>query len=152
MIKASRERGRVLLTGAGVAVFLLSACAKSTPTAGPSSPASSPPAASPSASPSSSPSASPSPTGVALQLGTRAIMGIGTVLTNGKGFTLYHLTTDSSSMTTCTGGCAQTWPPLLTTSGKTPSLSGVSGKFGTLTRPDGTVQGGMNGSCGCGTW
>ena len=67
-------------------------------------------------------------------------MGIGTVLTDGKGFTLYHLTTDSSSMTTCTGGCAQTWPPLITASGMAPSLQGVSGKFGTLTRPDGTVQ------------
>jgi predicted lipoprotein with Yx(FWY)xxD motif len=59
-------------------------------------------------------------------------MGIGTVLTDGKGFTLYHLTSDSNSTTTCVGGCASTWPPFITKNGAVPALKGLKGKFGTL--------------------
>lgn len=38
-----------------------------------------------------------------------------TVLTNTKGMTLYYYTPDTSQSTACTGGCAQNWPPLLST-------------------------------------
>lgn len=79
------------------------------------------------------------------QIGTRSIPGVGTVLVNGEGFTLYHLPTDTSTKTTCTGGCAQVWPPALTTSGNPPSSPGVAGKFGTLMRPDAGVQITFNG-------
>src|SRR5262249_57164260 len=37
-----------------------------------------------------------------------------TTLTNSQGRTLYYRTTDTPSASTCTGGCASTWPPLLT--------------------------------------
>jgi len=38
----------------------------------------------------------------------------GKVLATSAGRTLYLLTLDGHNKSTCTGGCAQTWPPLLT--------------------------------------
>jgi predicted lipoprotein with Yx(FWY)xxD motif len=73
-------------------------------------------------------------------IATRAIPGIGTVLVDSQGLTLYRLTTDTSTKTTCTGSCAQLWPPLLTTSGTPTSPPGVSRRFGTLMRPDAGSQ------------
>jgi predicted lipoprotein with Yx(FWY)xxD motif len=35
------------------------------------------------------------------------------VLTTGNGMTLYYDTNDTALNATCTGGCAQTWPPFL---------------------------------------
>src|SRR5215469_14209269 len=35
------------------------------------------------------------------------------VLTNDQGMTLYYLDTDTPARSTCTGGCASIWPPLL---------------------------------------
>jgi predicted lipoprotein with Yx(FWY)xxD motif len=35
------------------------------------------------------------------------------VLTDAKGMTLYYLITDTPTRSTCTGGCTQIWPPLL---------------------------------------
>jgi predicted lipoprotein with Yx(FWY)xxD motif len=45
------------------------------------------------------------------------------VLTDAQGMTLYYLATDSSTHSTCTGGCAQVWQPLL--SGGAPTSSGA---------------------------
>ena len=57
------------------------------------------------------------------------------------GVTLYHLTTESGGSIQCTGSCAGTWPPLLESGGALPGESaGVTGKLGTITRPDGKVQ------------
>jgi predicted lipoprotein with Yx(FWY)xxD motif len=142
MFTALQKRARAFGISAGAAAILLSACGgQAANRAGaPSSPAA-PVPTSPAASPSApAPSLSP-----ALKIGTRNIAGVGLVLDNGKGFTLYHLTTDSSSMTTCTGGCSQTWPPLLAANGKAPVEHGLMGTFGTLTRPDGSIQVTFNG-------
>lgn len=61
-----------------------------------------------------------------------------TVLTTPAGRTLYYFTADSPTKVACTGGCAQTWPPLLATSatpmaspslpGKLTVLDGANGK------------------------
>ena len=40
--------------------------------------------------------------------------GIGTILADSDGNTLYLFTNDESSMSNCSGGCAGAWPPLLT--------------------------------------
>jgi len=67
-------------------------------------------------------------------------MGVGTVLRTSKGLTLYQLTRDSSTMSTCFGGCAQVWPPLLLPKG----FDGVTGDglkgFSTIARPGGGKQ------------
>jgi predicted lipoprotein with Yx(FWY)xxD motif len=87
----------------------------------------------------------PAAGGGTTQIGTRSIPGVGAVLVNTEGLTLYRLTTDTSTKITCTGDCAQTWPPLLSTNGKAPSSPSVGGQFGTLTRPDAGVQITFNG-------
>ena len=56
-----------------------------------------------------------------------AIGGVSTrVLTNDQGMTLYYLDTDTPARSTCTGGCASIWPPLLSSEvpSTEPSLPG----------------------------
>jgi predicted lipoprotein with Yx(FWY)xxD motif len=60
-----------------------------------------------------------------------------TVLTNGKGLTLYWFAPDTPVRSVCTGACAQYWPPL---TGPATAGPGVTGRLGTITRPDGSKQ------------
>jgi predicted lipoprotein with Yx(FWY)xxD motif len=70
-----------------------------------------------------------------------AKIGGATVLTNGKGFTVYWFAPDTHTMSHCNGACAQSWPPV-----KGPATaSGVKGKFGTIKRADGSTQATYNG-------
>ena len=59
------------------------------------------------------------------------------VLTNAAGFTLYWFAPDTSTTSKCTGTCATYWPPV---KGPASAGAGVTGKLGTITRTDGTVQ------------
>ena len=56
-----------------------------------------------------------------------------TVLTDAKGMTLYYWTKDTANQSTCTGGCASKWPPLLASGSGTPTsatqLSGTLSAF-----------------------
>jgi predicted lipoprotein with Yx(FWY)xxD motif len=63
----------------------------------------------------------------------------GMVLTGPNGMTLYTHAGDSATSSTCTGSCATAWPPL-TVTGQPTAGTGVTGKLGTLTRADGTIQ------------
>jgi predicted lipoprotein with Yx(FWY)xxD motif len=83
--------------------------------------------------PTSPPSPGPS-AGTVLK--TTTINGT-TVLTNGKGFTLYSFAPDSASRSVCNGACAQYWPPV---TGAATAGPGVTGKLGTITRSDGSKQ------------
>ncbi len=66
---------------------------------------------------------------------------LGAVLVGPNGLTLYTHAGDSSTASTCSGGCAAAWPPLTGTSGSSATGgTGVSGAFGTLLRTDGTSQ------------
>ena len=71
-------------------------------------------------------------------IGTRKT-SLGTVLVNSSGLTLYWFANDSTSASTCTGACASAWPPVI---GTPHPASGVtlSGKFGTIKRPDGSLE------------
>jgi len=60
-----------------------------------------------------------------------------TILTNSQGMTLYYRTTDTASASTCTGGCASTWPPLLT-SGSPVAASSLPGALSSLSDANGT--------------
>ncbi|HEV2456735.1 MAG TPA: hypothetical protein VGS80_00095, partial [Ktedonobacterales bacterium] len=60
-----------------------------------------------------------------------------TILTDGQGMTLYYRTTDTASSSTCTGACANTWPPLLTASAPT-TASPLSGTLSALSDANGT--------------
>jgi predicted lipoprotein with Yx(FWY)xxD motif len=93
----------------------------------------------------SSSSASPygggsSPATGMMTVGTDKVPGIGTVLDDAQGLTLYHLTTETGGKIECTGSCATAWPPVLVT-GSLPKATGtLTGTFGTVKRPDGTTQ------------
>ena len=65
---------------------------------------------------------------------------LGTFLVDAKGRTLYLWDADKGSMSTCTGACAQAWPPLTTTG--TPKASGAvkSSLLGTTKRSDGSRE------------
>src|SRR5205823_10078710 len=65
-----------------------------------------------------------------------ATIGGATVLTNGKGFTLYSFAPDTSTKSNCNGACAQNWPPVHGSA----TAAGVNGTFGTIKRSDGSVQ------------
>lgn len=77
------------------------------------------------------------------------VKGLGTVLVDGQGFTLYlFVPDDHSSHSLCTGICAVEWPPLILPKGTRrpragrgvdPSLLGIT------TRTDGSVQVTYNG-------
>jgi predicted lipoprotein with Yx(FWY)xxD motif len=56
---------------------------------------------------------------------TRKISGLGTVLVNAKGRTLYVFANDKQSRVTCTGSCASFWHPLKTTATK-PKAGGAA--------------------------
>jgi predicted lipoprotein with Yx(FWY)xxD motif len=75
-----------------------------------------------------------SSSGTALK--TASISGA-TVVTNAEGFTLYWFAPDTATKSNCNGGCAQIWPPV---TGPATAGSGITGKVGTITRSDGTVQ------------
>jgi predicted lipoprotein with Yx(FWY)xxD motif len=69
----------------------------------------------------------------------RADTGLGTVLVDAEGLTLYGLTDDTDGVPTCDGACADAWPPLTVDgpdlpAGLDPSL------FSVVERSDGTFQ------------
>lgn len=81
------------------------------------------------------------PTTGSAQLSTSTVEGLGAVLTDAAGHTLYRYAKDSAkpSRTACVGACEQAWPPLL--SGTPVPASGVDAQLiGQVTRPDGQRQ------------
>lgn len=51
---------------------------------------------------------------------TTAESEFGEILVDADGFTLYGFTNDTDGVPTCTGGCAETWPPLFVDSEELP--------------------------------
>ena len=64
----------------------------------------------------------------------------GKILFAGRGRVLYTFARDRGGRSSCSGACAQAWPPLLT-KGAPKRLTGVNAKLlGTTRRSDGTLQ------------
>lgn len=82
-------------------------------------------------------SAAPSTGGIEV---TVSHTGAGDALAGPNGKTLYTNANDTSDTSTCTGGCADAWPPLLGDGADVALGDGVSGTFGTVTRVDGGKQ------------
>jgi predicted lipoprotein with Yx(FWY)xxD motif len=59
---------------------------------------------------------------------TRKIKGLGTVLVNSRGLTLYMFVPDKRKKVTCKGGCAVVWPPLKLKPGQKPTAGGSARK------------------------
>jgi predicted lipoprotein with Yx(FWY)xxD motif len=66
--------------------------------------------------------------------------GLGKILVDSNGRTVYLFEKDTGSKSTCSGACAVQWPPV-TTKGKPTVGSGLTSlKVGTTARADGTEQ------------
>jgi predicted lipoprotein with Yx(FWY)xxD motif len=121
-VTIGRTRSIRTLAIVSIAALTFSACAKTaTPSSGDGS----------------------APTGGSITVGARSVSGIGTVLVDASGSTLYYLKTESAGTIKCTGSCADNWPPLVLPAGTTSATagSGVDGsKLGTIARPDGSTQ------------
>lgn len=64
------------------------------------------------------------PAAGAVQISTRTLPGLGSVVVNAKGQTLYVFSPDKAKKVTCVGACAAVWPPLALSSGQKPGVSG----------------------------
>lgn len=76
-------------------------------------------------------------------LRTASVGGVGTVIVDGQGYTLYLFEPDNHSSSTCTGSCAAAWPPLLLSGGVAAPRAGsgaLPALLGTARRSDGSVQ------------
>lgn len=51
--------------------------------------------------------------------------GLGSVLVNSQGLTLYTFVPDARTKVTCVGSCASVWPPLQLASGQTAAAAGT---------------------------
>ncbi|MGH9917964.1 MAG: COG4315 family predicted lipoprotein, partial [Nitrososphaerales archaeon] len=60
----------------------------------------------------------------AVEVSTRNVKGLGTILVNSKGFTLYMFVPDKREKVTCFSTCAAIWPPLFVPKGGTPVAAG----------------------------
>ncbi|WP_104082747.1 hypothetical protein [Cryobacterium sp. Y11] len=72
--------------------------------------------------------------------------GLGTIVVDNAGMTLYVFDKDvaDSGTSTCEGECLVKWPPVVAES-DTPTVDGVTGTVGVITRSDSTKQVTLNG-------
>lgn len=73
----------------------------------------------------------------------REVPGLGQIVVDGKGYTLYMYAPDHQGPSTCTGFCAQQWPPLVLPQGVDRPLAGPGVKsalLGTVRRANGQLQ------------
>lgn len=95
-------------------LLLIVAACSSGPAASSAAPPTDPPASEPA--PASEPPASEPPASEPPASGTGlavAESGLGQIIVDGAGLTLYGFTPDEGGTPTCYDGCAQAWPPLL---------------------------------------
>jgi len=132
---------RILISSLSIIMLVLSACASATPTA----------TAMPVAAATMAPTATMAPASTAtmmvpatpsspatVNVGQNATLG--SFLVDSKGMTLYIFTKDTPNTSTCSGGCAEKWPALLTNGAPVAGTGVTASMLGTTTRSDGTVQ------------
>jgi predicted lipoprotein with Yx(FWY)xxD motif len=75
-----------------------------------------------------------------------ASSSLGQIVVDAQGRTVYFFDKDTanSGKSNCSGQCLQKWPAVTATS-DSPSVDGVTGQVGTITRDDGTKQVTLNG-------
>lgn len=129
----------------GMTLLAISACgnaatAASAPTATPSVPTAT---ATPTAAPPTAPAtATPQAAVTTLSVGHT---GLGAILVDGKGLTLYLFEADKGSTPSCYGACATNWPPFLAKGAVTVSGGASMAMVGTATRNGGAMQVTYNG-------
>ena len=128
---ANSRTAKFRAVGAGTLVgvaLLLAACGSSSSSSGAS------PAAT---STSSSTSTAAAATGIAIS----AVKGAhGTYLVGASGRALYLWAADSNGQSSCSGSCAQVWPPVVAKGTPVASGGAMAADLGTITRADGIKQ------------
>jgi predicted lipoprotein with Yx(FWY)xxD motif len=71
---------------------------------------------------------------------TAGVSGLGTVLVDSEGLTVYMFAKDDGTVSSCYGACAQGWPPVIAEGKPTAGEGAMSSQLGTTKRKDGTVQ------------
>jgi predicted lipoprotein with Yx(FWY)xxD motif len=66
--------------------------------------------------------------------------GVGPILVDASGFTVYDFHKDTGTTSACYGACAGVWPPVLTDGAPRASQGASAAQLGTTKRKDGTVQ------------
>ncbi|MEV8097991.1 SCO0930 family lipoprotein [Kitasatospora sp. NPDC085879] len=76
------------------------------------------------------------------QLSVRVDEKLGSVLTDGQGFTLYRFDKDTAKppASNCSGTCATTWPPVVNDDSTSAGTGVDASKLGEITRADGSRQ------------
>lgn len=105
-------------------VAVTSGCGSSSSSSTNSNPAAAAPTTSATSPQSSSPGASSSAPAGAARISTGTVPGLGSVLVNAQGRTLYIFAPDKHSKVTCVSACAAVWPPALLASGQKPLAAG----------------------------
>jgi predicted lipoprotein with Yx(FWY)xxD motif len=68
------------------------------------------------------------------------IGGLGNVLVDSEGMTVYLWTVDKGTASSCYGGCEAAWPPVIAKGKATAGEGAMSSDLGTTKRKDGTMQ------------
>jgi len=71
--------------------------------------------------------------------------GLGSILVDSTGRTLYLFKADVGARSSCAGACATAWPPLLATGMPTAGTGSTASKLGAIARPGGNHQVTYNG-------
>jgi predicted lipoprotein with Yx(FWY)xxD motif len=68
------------------------------------------------------------------------VAGLGTVLVDSSGMTVYLFTEDEGTTSVCYGGCEAAWPPVVASGKPSAGEGAMSSALGTTKRKDGTLQ------------
>ncbi len=86
--------------------------------------------------PATATTASPPATTSGAQISVRTVSGLGPVLVNAQGRTLYVFAPDAHAKVTCVGSCAALWPPVKLSSGQKASAAGEAKSSSLGSDPD----------------
>jgi predicted lipoprotein with Yx(FWY)xxD motif len=89
--------------------------------------------------------AASTPNGRAATIGVSEVDGLGKILVDSKGRTVYLFENDTGPTSTCFGACASAWPPVTETGMPSAGTGVMESMLGTTKRPDGTMQVTYNG-------
>ena len=131
---------RNLMAAAIIVVAGVATACSSAATPAPATPAPATPAP-------ATPSAAPAAGGPVIKTATVGSQGT-LIVASSNGMTVYTFANDvkDSGKSACTGACITKWPALTVAAGATPTGdTGVTGKIGTITRDDGSIQVTYNG-------
>lgn len=73
-------------------------------------------------------------------ISTAEISGLGKVLVDSEGMTVYLFTPDKGTTSVCYGGCEAAWPPVMAEGKPTAGEGAMSSALGTTKRKDGSMQ------------